>query len=151
MRVGEPVNKIMTVILMSVFILFGIVSIVGGAINTTQINKKLEYYEMVEAKIIDCRFEVKKGRKGLTKRYYYHTYAYEVDGKEYEYESPMSSTSQYTGTRNIYYDPANPAKAITLEVVNNSRTSIVAGAFFIAVGAIVLVVIGRTSPRNSNV
>ena len=63
-------RKTIIIILMSVFIIFGIISIVAGIATNVQVKNKLEYYETVKAKIIDYRVEVVggHGKCGKTNR-----------------------------------------------------------------------------------
>lgn len=143
-------RKTIIIILMSVFIIFGIISIVAGIATNVQVKNKLEYYETVKAKIIDYRVEVVGGHgKGqTTKRHYYPIYSYKVDGEKYEYESRVSRTSKAKGSQIIYYDPDDPSSVITAEEKNSGVILLLAGGMFLIVGTAALIGVGISSKKK---
>lgn len=135
-------KKIILIIVMVFMIIFGVLQIILGVATQRRMKDKLDSYETVKAKIIDCKVKSvgTAGKGHTTQRHYYPIYSYKVNGKEYVYESRIGNTSKKSGTEIIYYNPDNPSKVITVEEKGTGVIFIVGGCMLLFVGTIVIIV-----------
>lgn len=136
-------KKIILIIVMVFMIIFGVLQIILGIATQRRMKDKLDSYETVKAKIIDCRVKNVRanGSKGnTTTKHYYPIYSYKVNGKEYVYESKLGVPSEKSGTEIIYYNPDNPSKVVTVEEKGAGVIFILGGCMCISVGSIVILV-----------
>lgn len=143
-------KKTILVVIATVLIIFGVLCILGGIVTNAEINKKLDKYESVKAKIIDYNVKsVGGGRRLTTRQHYYPIYSYKVDGKKYEYESKSATTSRPGGTKTIYYDPDKPSRVITAEEKFAGMMYIVVGSVFSFFGVIILIGVAISSKSRN--
>lgn len=135
-------KKVILIVVMTLMIIFGVLQIILGVYTQGRMKDKLDSYETVKAKIIDCKVKSvgTAGKGHTTQRHYYPIYSYKVNGKEYVHESKLGVPSEKSGTEIIYYNPDNPSKVVTVEEKGAGVIFIIGGCMCISVGSIVILV-----------
>lgn len=119
--------------LVGLCLLCGILLLIFGIKNTSDLKKETENYAVTEGYLSD--YELRESGSTTDRSYsYYLTYSYVVDGREYTVTTDYGSGSvpEMGSTKEIKYNPQNPEEAV-IAGMNGSIIMIFMGVMFILI------------------
>lgn len=120
-------------LLVGLCLLCGILLLIFGIKNTSDLKKETENYAVTEGYLSD--YELRESGSTTDRSYsYYLTYSYVVDGREYTVTTDYGSGSvpEMGSTKEIKYNPQNPEEAV-IAGMNGSIIMIFMGVMFILI------------------
>lgn len=119
--------------LVGLCLLCGILLLIFGIKNTSDLKKETENYAVTEGYLSD--YELRESGSTTDRSYsYYLTYSYVVGGREYTVTTDYGSGSvpEMGSTKEIKYNPQNPEEAV-IAGMNGSIIMIFMGVMFILI------------------
>lgn len=150
--IAKEMNNISTIILLSIFILVGILCMAIGIQKSIQYKEKVKTYKKTQGIFINSKeiepedFQEEMEASNST---YILTYAYEVNGKIYTVSTDYETAfiPEEGSKKTVLYNPDNPEEAI-IEGNTSSIFVLILGIMFSVIPSLILV--GELTSENKN-
>ena len=122
------------------FLIFGILTSLGGAYNIYDINTMKENAVEINAVVTDIHRNRKismNERESRKQTDYTLTLSYTVDGEEYEMSYNSHTAKEIGDLVTIYYDKTNPGHATITIDISTSVVMLVIGIVIIVIGIVI--------------